>query len=257
MIKTDKVIYRTKTQEEYDWLMEKLEAVGCKWAYGNLPTEVNSWGRYSTETCINLEDETITFEAFVFFKSDSEYKDYDFIEVSDLMKRTINIDKVIYHTKTQDEYDWLMDRLEEAGCERQGGGSPICGKEVCDSTKSDSYIRVGNETISFLDEDYLYEYTDLLDYKFIEVSDLIGDEEEPQILDKLEDLLEDMKHIENEFKTLVGEEEETESEEEKDTREKLEAINKQIISQIEDLKKHGKEQQKIKKFVYTIEVYFD
>lgn len=85
----------------------------------------------------------------------------------------IKTDKVIYRTRTITEYDWLMDRLDEAGCEWQGGGSPICGKEICDSTKSDSYVFVENETISFLDEDYSYEYTDNLDYEIIEVSDLM------------------------------------------------------------------------------------
>lgn len=38
-MKTDKVIYRTRTQEEYDWLMRKLEAYGLKWATGSLPAD--------------------------------------------------------------------------------------------------------------------------------------------------------------------------------------------------------------------------
>lgn len=89
MIKTDKVVYRTRTQEEYDWLMEKLEEVGFMWASGSLPTaprQADNWERYSTKTCINCENERIVFADFDFYKNESDYKDYKFIEVSDLME---------------------------------------------------------------------------------------------------------------------------------------------------------------------------
>lgn len=85
MIKTDNVIYRTRTQEEYDWLMEKLEADGLRWVTGCLPTKSNIWRRYFTETCISLKYKMITFAGFDFYKNDPSYKDYEFIEVSDLM----------------------------------------------------------------------------------------------------------------------------------------------------------------------------
>lgn len=86
MIKTDKVIYRTRTQEEYDWLMEKLEEDGARWASGSLPTEINRWVRYFAETCIYPYEQTITFSDFDFYKNDLDYKDYEFIEVSDLIE---------------------------------------------------------------------------------------------------------------------------------------------------------------------------
>ena len=136
----------------------------------------------------------------------------------------IKTDKVIYHTKTQEEYDWLMDRLEDADCEWLGGGSPICGKKVCDSTKSDSYICVENETISFLDEDYLYNYLNNPDYEIIEVSDLMENEMKTEILDKLETMNE---YLNNRLKKLKLEEDDDE------------------------------ESQKIRKIVYTTEVYFE
>lgn len=86
----------------------------------------------------------------------------------------IKTDKVIYHTKTQEEYDWLMDGLDDADCEWQGGGSPISGKEVCDSAKSDSYILIEGKTISFSgEEDYFYDYYEG-NYEIIEVSDLMN-----------------------------------------------------------------------------------
>ena len=97
MIKTDRVIYRTRTQEEYDWLMEKLEEDGARWASGSLPTEINRWVRYFAETCIYPYEQTITFSDFDFYKNDLDYKDYEFIEVSDLMeneKKTEILDKL-------------------------------------------------------------------------------------------------------------------------------------------------------------------
>lgn len=144
----------------------------------------------------------------------------------------IKTDKVVYRTRTQEEYDWLMDRLDEAGCEWLGGGSPICGKKVCDSTKSDSYICVENETISFLDiEDYLYNYLNNPDYEIIEVSDLMENEMKTDILDKLETM---NKYLDNKLNKLE-EEDEDEYEDEGD----------------------DDESQKIKKIVYTTEVYFE
>lgn len=86
MIKTDKVVYRTRTQEEYDWLMEKLEKAGCEWGSGSLPTEINYWVRNFAETCICLNDKRIMHSGFAFFKAESDYKDYEFIKVSDLME---------------------------------------------------------------------------------------------------------------------------------------------------------------------------
>lgn len=133
----------------------------------------------------------------------------------------IKTDKVIYHTKTQEEYDWLMDGLDKADCEWLGGGSPICGKEVCNSTKSDSYICVENETISFLDEDYLYNYLNNSDYEIIEVSDIMESETKAEILDKLE------------------------------------VMNKYLENKLKKIEEEDDESQKIKKIVYTTEVYFE
>lgn len=109
MIKTDKIIYRTRTQVEYNWLMEKLEEAGCEWSSGYLPTEVNYWRRYFTETCINFNDDGIIFANFDFYKNKSDYKDYEIIEVSDLIeneKKTEILEKL----KTLDEH--LTNKLE-------------------------------------------------------------------------------------------------------------------------------------------------
>ena len=85
MIKTDKVIYRTRTQEEYDWLMEKLGEAECTWISGSLATERQSyWEDFLSDTCIVLEDKKLTYADSDSCKNESDYKDYEFIEVSDL-----------------------------------------------------------------------------------------------------------------------------------------------------------------------------
>lgn len=110
MIKTDKVIYRTRTQKEYDWLMEKLEEDGFMWANGYFPTapkEGNNWREYFSETCIRIDDERIAFANFDFYKNESDYKDYEFIEVSDLMGDDEE------ETDAQDKTEKETDAIEE------------------------------------------------------------------------------------------------------------------------------------------------
>lgn len=100
MIKTDKVIYRTRTLEEYGWLMEKLEDAGLMWANGSLPTaseEADNWEEYLLRTGICLDYKMISYGDFNYYKNESDYKDYEFIEVSDLMEneeKTEIIDKL-------------------------------------------------------------------------------------------------------------------------------------------------------------------
>ena len=109
MIKTDKVVYRVRTQEEYDWLMEKLEEAGCMWVNGYFPTapkDGNNWREYSSETCIRTDDEGLAFADFDFYKNESDYKDYEFIEVSELM----GTEK---ETAAQDKTEEETDALEE------------------------------------------------------------------------------------------------------------------------------------------------
>lgn len=143
----------------------------------------------------------------------------------------IKTDKVIYRTRTQEEYNWLMDRLEEADCEWLGGDSPISGKVLCDSIKSDSYILADKKTLSFVTEELLnYYFNDLNGdcFEVIEVSDLMETEEETDAQDK--------------------------TEEETDALEELEVIHKQVTSQIGDLRKQGKEPKAVE---YTIRVCFE
>lgn len=86
MIKTDKVIYHTRTQEEYDWLMRELEGAECYWRCSHaLPQTINCWQRYKSDTNISLKDKTIKYNLNYFYEDNPDYKDYEFIEVSSLM----------------------------------------------------------------------------------------------------------------------------------------------------------------------------
>lgn len=103
----------------------------------------------------------------------------------------IKTDKVIYRTRTQEEYDWLMEKLEEAGCEWLEGWTPVGGKKVCGPSTPDSYIWVEGYIISFSDEDFFYAYYNnnlgTNRYEIFEVSDLMEDEKETDAQDKTEE----------------------------------------------------------------------
>ncbi len=109
MIKTDKVVYRTRTREEYDWLMGKLDEAGCEWRSGEQPRksgDANYWGLFSSDCCIDLSRKLLTCAEFGFYDNDLDYKDYEFIEVSDLMETE-------KETDTQDKTEEETDALEE------------------------------------------------------------------------------------------------------------------------------------------------
>lgn len=143
MIKTDGVIYRIKTKEEYDWLMGRLHEVGCRWLSGAKLPKIDIFSEYGLNCCVRLANQRMTHQNFDFYKNEAEYKDYEFIEVSDLMKNEekenlIKTDSVIYHTETQKEYDWLTEKLEAAGCK--------CNVSQIPPTKMDGWQDYGSET---------------------------------------------------------------------------------------------------------------
>lgn len=104
MIKTDKVIYRVRTREEYDWLMEKLEADEdeVSWFTGSLPTKLNVWRNYLSKTCINRDGKKLSYASFDFYKNEPDYKDYEFIDVSGLME---NEEETDTQDKTKDCFE--------------------------------------------------------------------------------------------------------------------------------------------------------
>lgn len=86
MIKTDKVIYRTRTLTEYDWLMDRLDEAGCRWFRGAKLPKIDVFSEYGLNCCVRLANQRTTHQNFDFYKNEAEYQDYEFIEVSDLME---------------------------------------------------------------------------------------------------------------------------------------------------------------------------
>ena len=57
----DMEVYHVKTQEDYDALMIKLEAEGCKWSDGMNPTELNEWEEFQENTYVNEKNGKLTY----------------------------------------------------------------------------------------------------------------------------------------------------------------------------------------------------
>ena len=55
--------YRIENQDEYDQLMSELEEQGCKWKFGQKPTEVNLYDPVEGKVYyITLEDDVLNFK---------------------------------------------------------------------------------------------------------------------------------------------------------------------------------------------------
>lgn len=134
----------------------------------------------------------------------------------------IKTDKVVYRVRNREEHDWLMKKLDEAGCEWENGSPPIDDDEDWNSAMSDSNIWVKNKTISYSYPEFFYDYyKGRQDFEIMEVSDLMENEKKTEILDKLE------------------------------------SMNEQLKDELKKLKEENDESQTIKKVVYTTEVYFE
>lgn len=51
------MMYRTRTREQYDWLMGKLEDENRRWWGGELPTELDGFSWYGEYTVIDVDPE--------------------------------------------------------------------------------------------------------------------------------------------------------------------------------------------------------
>lgn len=134
----------------------------------------------------------------------------------------IKTDKVVYRIRTQKEFFWIIDRLDEARCKWFDGRLPGDYDVEWVSPTGVSHIWVRNEKISCSDTECFYDYyKDRQDYEIMEVRDLMENEEKTEILDKLE------------------------------------TMNEYLNNKLKKLEKEDEESQKIKKIIYTTEVYFE
>ena len=83
---TNKAVYHTKTQEEYDWLMAQLENEGCRWSYRVSLKSFDVFRDNNSQVYIRVTKNNMGYSYLNFYENDEEYRDYEFIEVSDLMQ---------------------------------------------------------------------------------------------------------------------------------------------------------------------------
>lgn len=86
-MKTDKVIYHTKSQQEYDWLMQKLGKAGCKWSSGQEPTKhiKNYWCISKENTLVFVNNRVLTCSTIKIYNGRRKNLKDEFIEVSNIM----------------------------------------------------------------------------------------------------------------------------------------------------------------------------
>lgn len=107
MIKTDKVVYRTRTEEEYNWLLQQLEKADCWWCNEMSATLGKFYYRYLSDTCIWVEDKTITYGEYRYYKNNlQDYSTHELIEVSDLMENEMK-------TELLEKLETLNEHLED------------------------------------------------------------------------------------------------------------------------------------------------
>lgn len=82
---TNKALYHTKTQEEFDWLMQELEKEGCNWEGERKPTEFDVFDTNASGFHIFVDNKKITYgiwENYRIFHKGREY-----VKVSDIMTK--------------------------------------------------------------------------------------------------------------------------------------------------------------------------
>lgn len=101
------MLYRVRTQREYDFLMRKLEDMGYKWGSTSLPTSLNLW--YEDMVVNVCAPKEIRQDSHEFYKQ--EYPNELIIEVSDLMDPTTLETKI--EERNNKSYSELLAELTE------------------------------------------------------------------------------------------------------------------------------------------------
>lgn len=117
VMNNDMKIYHVETQEDYDDLMINLEKQGYIWESEELPTANKNWSKFEEDTYISLNKNSKRFKYgyigsldFTYFKDEVvKHKAGD-----DLELETDKTRLEIYHTETQENFNYLMRKLEES-----------------------------------------------------------------------------------------------------------------------------------------------
>lgn len=112
MIKTDEVIYRIRTQEEYDWLMQELEKAGCRWMDGTKPSKLAIFYIHISNTYIYIKDKKLSYGGYDHYRL--YHNSEEIIEVSDIMGKDVtteNLDEIdAINKQTRNQINDLMEQ---------------------------------------------------------------------------------------------------------------------------------------------------
>lgn len=112
-------IYHTRTKDDYNSLMVKLEKQGFKWGSGEKPTEEFNYKEYTSETtittytdddiiryaCVRLEMKFSPGELIIEYKADKKQKTDDFIK-----ELTV---KIYYNEITKKHYNSYDEAIDD------------------------------------------------------------------------------------------------------------------------------------------------
>ena len=77
------MIIHTRTQEEYDALMQIMASLQIKW---RTREAINRYTSYETDTCINIEDGCLLYARLDFYKGSREYGKQKIISFPDFLR---------------------------------------------------------------------------------------------------------------------------------------------------------------------------
>lgn len=105
-------IYHTKTQEDYDALMEELESDGCVFSNGRKPTKVKLWGVSRADTYVICNSKVLTLSSISW--EGQKYPDIPIIEYT-AQKSHDNVKDIIESVSENNEelYHKIIQELEQ------------------------------------------------------------------------------------------------------------------------------------------------
>src|SRR5699024_11070163 len=125
--------YRVRTQNEWDWLMQKLEDEGCFWANGRKPTELDYSKQHDVVSVGRFMAKEIRREEFK-----KRATDQPIIEVSDLMDTV--------------DHDTLMQKVVERNNKPEAYTPPNTGDPWIDNLPESYFEMYEEESLKELTE---------------------------------------------------------------------------------------------------------
>lgn len=97
-----KIAVNTKTQKEYDELMEILDKDGYSWVMGEKTTDHNFWSEHKNKTCIDVNDKDwVSYSNYQYFE-EKNYKILTLKEFKERNMKTLEEKKTFLNLKAGD-----------------------------------------------------------------------------------------------------------------------------------------------------------